>query len=373
MYKRILCLLCAAALLVLASCSASDEPITEASDTISVATSAVSQDETEDGAEVGAKSNTANENEEDGALSVSVSEGVIGFASSAPTQVEEEESTSQNTVSATGYYPFEIQYQNHNGSPVIIKSFKVPSDINPESLVENDFKEDNYIYSRRDILMKESEDVMESKTVAEVINFATEDNDQATLLSTLTPIIEYNEGGYSGQLKLDYASIVSAEAGETSYSYPIRKIVEVEKLTDNDYAFLNKEMNGLTLESAEWDLHNGVQRAEATIPGEYTAQAVYTGVGYGSKVTGYNNTAYYTGTVTRTVEGVSVFSVVYKGIKDPSIIEEVVEEFPWTGVLVVLTSLILLGGIAVLLFFKIIPMIKRRGSRNGPPPITVPD
>ncbi len=373
MFKRILCLLCVAALLALSACSASDQSTAETGNTISVATSTVSQDDTKSDGESDAESYTANEEVGDGALNVSVSEGVIGFASDKPTQIDEKEGTAKNTVSATGYYPFEIQYQNHNGSPVIIKSFKVPSDVNPEFLVEDDFKEDNYIYSRRDILMKESEDIIESKTVAEVINFASEDNDQATLLSTLTPVIEYNEGGYTGQLTLDYASIVSADAGETSYSYPIKRVVEVDRLADNDYAFLDKEMDGLTLMSADWNLHNGVQRAGATIPGDYTAQAVYTGVGYGSKVTGYNNTAYYTGTVTRTVEGTSIFSVVYKGMKDPSIIEEVVEEFPWTGVLVVLASLILTGGGLSLLFLKIIPMLKSRGNRNGPPPVTVPN
>lgn len=300
-------------------------------------------------------------------FSVSVSDGVIGTTASEPTEVQRDEDDG-TTVSATGLYPFEINYENHNGAPVIIKSFKVPPGFDAASLVEEDFTEDGFIYSKKDILMSEPETLTVGKTVAEPISFMTEDNEQATLLSTLAPVIDYNEGGYSGQLTLDYASILSAVAGEESYSYPIKRTVEVNNLADNDYAYLDKDMNGLTLVSADWDLRNGVQRAETMIPGHYTAYATYTGTGYGTRVTGYLNTAYYTGYVTRTYEGNTIYSIVYKGIQDPATVSNI----PWTGIFIVLGLLALAGGVAMLLLFKIIPAIRNRNNGGGTPPVQVP-
>lgn len=303
-------------------------------------------------------------------FAVSVSDGVKGIPSAEPTEVRRMENDGLPS-SAAGLYPFDIQYENRSGSPVIIKSYKVPPGSDPASLVEEDFEEDGYLYSRKDILMREPEMITVGKTVAEPISFATEDNDQASLLASLYPIIDYNEGGYSGQLTLDYASIISAVAGEESYAYPIRKTVEVNNLADNDYAYLDKSRNGLTLADADWNLQDGVQRAETMIPGHYTAYATYTGTGYGTRVTGYLNTAYYTGYVTRTYEGDTVYSIVYRGIQLPADTDE--DAFPWNGVFIVLGLLALTGAAAALLFFKVIPALRNRNNGDGgPPPVEVP-
>lgn len=255
MYKRILCLLCAMALIMLSACAAGDEattetdptePVTVTETTIAmndnaseaiIASDATSEEESDGSFSVsaeegvqgdGAENSAESKVDESDPLSMTVSEGVIGYSPANQTQLTDSEGAARSTAPEIGYYPFEIQYQTHNGSPVIIKSFKVPAGISPEDLVEGDFKEDDYIYSRRDVLMKESEEETDTKTVYEEIQFATENNEQATLLASLAPVIDYNEGGYSGQLVLDYSSIISSVAGETSYSYPIRRVVEVK-------------------------------------------------------------------------------------------------------------------------------------------------
>jgi len=303
-------------------------------------------------------------------FTISVSDGVIGQNNSGPTEVQrgEDDNTTANLI---GFYPYEIRYENHNGAPIIIKSFKVPAGHDPDSLIEEDFEEDGFIYSKKDVLISEAEKITDGKTVAEAISFATEDNEQASILAAISPIIDYSEGGYTGQLALDYASIMSTIASEESYSYPIRRTVEVSNLDDNDYAYLNKNLNGLTLTGVDtWDLSNGVQRAETMIPGQLTAHAVYTGTGYGTKVTGYTNTAYYTGYVTRTYEGDAVYSIVYKGVEDPSSV--VKNEIPWTGIFATLAILVLIGGAAALLFLKVIPAIRNRNNGGGTPPVEVP-
>lgn len=272
-----------------------------------------------------------------------------------------------DTGDETALFPFEIKYEKRNDTPVIIKSFRVPAGTDPMSLVEEDFTEDGFLYSKDDILKSEPEVLTSGKTVAESVVFSTEDNEQATILAALNPIIEYNEGGYTGQLMLDYDSITSSVAGKESYSYPIRKTVDVSHLADNDYAYLDKNMNGLTLEEADWDLHNGVQRADTMIPGWYAAQATYTGTGYGTKVTSYTNTANYTGYVTCTTQGDAVYSILYKGIKDPA--QNVI---PWVGIASAIGLMVLVGA-AGFVVCKGVPKLRHRNRADTtPPPVEVP-
>ena len=356
MKKRILSLLCAAMILTMTALPASAQT-----------TGSESQNLTEPPA----TSSSVDGVEATDGFTLSVADGVKAQSDSGPTEVQRD-AMDESTVSAIGIYPFEIQYTNHNGAPVIIKSFKVPAGYNPDLLVEDEFTEDGFIYTKKDVLMKEPELITEGKTVAEAINFTTEKDDQATLLAAITPVIDYRQGGYSGQLVLDYASIMSTVADEEAYSYPIRRTVEVNNLGDNDYAYLDKNMNGLTLVSADWNLQNGVQRAENMIPGQYTAHATYTGTGYGTRATGYTNTAYYTGYVTRTFEGDAVYSIVYKGIQDPTTIITKAP-IPWAGIFTIFGLTLLIAGAGWFLIFKVIPAIRNRGNGGDGPPVQVPD
>lgn len=216
--------------------------------------------------------------------------------------------------------------------------------------------------------MDKAEEVVTEKTIAEPIVFTTEDDDPETIRAALEPIMEYDEGGFSGQLLLDYDSIVSVAADKKTYSYPIVKTVEINNLADNDYAYLDKKMGNLTLAEADWELQNGVQRADEMIPGAYTAYATYTGTGYGTKITGYNNTAYYTGTVTRVTEGDTICSIVYKG-------EHII---PWTGVFAALGLLALAAAVVVMVMRGIIIIpsmtaaLDKRKHNDTPPPVEIP-
>ena len=291
--------------------------------------------------------------------SITVSDGVIGFGGDVPKQIINDQETDGTTVSSIGVYPYEIRYDSHNGSPVVIKSFKVLAGYDPASLIENDFEDNGFSYTHKDILKNDPQILQDNKMVAQTVTFSTPDDDQATVMSMLTPLIEYNEGGYSGQLELDYNTIQSTVAGTESYSYPITRTVEYNNLDNNDYAYLDKELDGLTLQGADWTELGG-----ARLPG-YIATATYTGIGYGSKVTGYNNMAVYKGTVSRIYEGETTYSIVYQGTKLAS-------DFPWAGVGV---GLLLLAIIAAAVFFLVTRVLPGLGSRNrkSPPPIDVPN
>lgn len=307
-------------------------------------------------------------------VNINVSDGVIGFGSSNPTEANVDETTNEpkknvSTVSAVGMYPFEIKYDNHNGSPIVIKSFRVPAKFDPDTLVEEDFEDTGYTYSKKDILKNEPTTKTEQKLVAQSVTFSTEDNKEATIMAALNPVIDYAEGGFSGQLELDTNSIQTVPAGQASYSYPIQKTVEYNSLDRNDYAYLDKSVDGLTLQGADWTTMGGSQRGDEIVPSSYNAKATYTGTGYGTKVTGYTNTATYKGQATRTLDGDSVYSVIYQGTK---IVDE--SNIPWAQIGIGFALVVFACGLTFLTMTKIIPAIaarrsNKRGKNDGDVPI----
>ena len=257
--------------------------------------------------------------EESSNMTVTVEEGLIGFkgVNSKPKDKGKE------------YFPFEISHERDEKAPVIIKSYLVSADCNPERLVEEDFRENGFEYSKVDILVEKPRAKREEKLISVPVKFATDDNKKETLKGTLEPVIDYCEDGFKGQLKLDYDSIVSVADKENSFSYPIMKTIEYNNLDSKDYAYIKKQADGLKLKDVDWELQNGSEL--------YTAYANYEGVGYGKRVAEYKNTAFYIGTVAKEIEGEKVCSVVYKGKRI----------FPWGDIATVTVGLAFVGGILV--------------------------
>lgn len=315
--------------------------------------------------------------EEGSSIAVTVTDGVLGYQEQAnesgsepeePVSEEKEEEAQDTTVARTGYYPYSIQYEEQNGKPIIIKSFKLPVNVDPSTLIEDEWEEDGYRYTKSEILMDEPEQIVDERTIAEPIVFETEDDDPETIRAAIEPIMEYNQNGYTGQLTLDYDSISTTESDTENYSYPISKTIEVNNLPDNDYAYLKKEMDGLTLQSADWELQSSVQRVDDLIPGTYTAYATYTGTGYGTRATSYTNTAYYTGSVKRVTDGDMICSIVYRG--EPLV--------PWAAIFAAVALLAVAGAVAVMILRGIIIVpalagwLAKRRSNNEKPPVEVP-
>lgn len=304
----------------------------------------------------------------DGDASVVVSNNSIGFAE--PSNDEKyvvEVSEYNKPLNRLGAYPFEIKYDTFNNMPVILKSFKVPKDFDPEGLVERDFEENGYVYSRKEIVKSEAAPNVEEKQVSQSVSFTTESDEDATLHSYLDQFLDYAEEGFYGQLELDVSSIYSVAAETKTYSYPIRKVVEVGNLNNNDYIYLNKSDGNLVLQRANWVPGGGTQRGDIILPSAYTAEAVYTGIGYGSKVISYDNTAIYKGTVKKTTDGDMLYTIIYQGVKiKPE------SNIPWIGMLIGTVILAAIGCAAFFLITKILPNISFRKKKN-PPSIDIPN
>ena len=219
-------------------------------------------------------------------VGISVEDGVIGFATGFPAEVNNSENNS-STVSSIGYYPFEIQYVTHNGAPVIIKSFRVPAGFDPAVLVEADFEDTGSImYSNKDILKNELPPTLEQRMEADQVTVMTDSDDMETLLAAFPMFLDYSVGGFAGKLELDVNSIQSRATDKEVTSHPVRRTAEYNNLDRNDLAYIPKTLGNLTLADVKWTPMGGSQRGDEIIPSYYNALATYTGTGYGENVTG---------------------------------------------------------------------------------------
>jgi len=265
-----------------------------------------------------------------------------------------------------GFFPFEIRYETHNGAPVIIMSFRVPVDTDPSVLVERDFEDSGHLFSMRHILLADTITNTEQKVVAQTVSFVTEEDGVAVMAQVLTPLIDFNEGGFVGQLELDRTSIQSIATGMESYSFPIRRVVEIANLDRNDLYSVPRSEGSLTLQDVTWLPEGGQMRGDIMLPEGYTAQALYAGVGRGERATGFENIAVYRGTVSRSVESENVFSVIYHGVK----VAPDSSGFPFSlnYVAVAVVSILVTAGVLFLVLTKVIP-VRRRGGLSDVPPI----
>ena len=110
--------------------------------------------------------------------------------------------------------------QNLNGSQQVIKTFTIPADQDPQSLIEQPFELEGYLYTFANIVKKENV-VDESKIHTEVITLETEQDDLALTLGQLKPTIEYDDGEFSGTLALDHTSLNTEASGYKTKSYTV--------------------------------------------------------------------------------------------------------------------------------------------------------
>ena len=185
----------------------------------------------------------------------------------------------------------------------IVKLYDAPPGYAPERLKEADFEKQGVRYHATDVLRVREIYKEERKLAAQTVTVSHENKDAAPL----TPILDYELDGFTGQLRLDYSSVSTTPSGTNRYSYQVTDTREIAGLARNDTYAIPKtaQKNGVSLSLADV--------AWTSMGGSYTALATYTGTGYGSHAAGYTTTASYVGEVRReTLESVT-WQVVYEG------------------------------------------------------------
>ena len=214
--------------------------------------------------------------------------------------------------------PTDTVVQNLNGSQQVIKTFTIPADQDPQSLIEQPFELEGYLYTFTNIVKKENA-VEESRPHTEIITVETDKNDLALILQQLKPIVEYDDGVFRGILALDHTTINTEASGYVPKSYTVSEVKTIGQLDRNDMSYVPsttvKNGRTLSLANVEWQVTGTDLVGEALVPSSYQAVATYSAKATYQAATGYITTAEYTGEITR--EGVESITYVltYLGTK----------------------------------------------------------
>lgn len=214
--------------------------------------------------------------------------------------------------------PTDTVVQNLNGSQQVIKTFTIPADQDPQSLIEQPFELEGYLYTFTNIVKTENA-VEESRPHTEIITVETDKNDLALILQQLKPTVEYDDGVFRGTLALDHTTINTAASGYVPKSYTVSEVKTIGQLDRNDMSYVPsttvKNGRTLTLANVEWQVTGTDLVGEALVPSSYQAVATYSAKATYQAATGYVTTAEYTGEVTH--EGVESITYVltYLGTK----------------------------------------------------------
>lgn len=204
----------------------------------------------------------------------------------------------------------DVRLVNENGQNLLIKTWEVPADYDPEQLTEADMEKGGYRYKKSYVMLISENNQVDTKLASQTITVTHQEKDGAA--ARLLPLMDYDQDGYKGQLALQSDSIYTEAAQKNSYAYTVTNTKEYTGLERNDPYGIPKTTvkNGVTLELADIDW---TPMGE----GSYRAVASYAGTAYGSNVTEYTSTATYLGEVTKETLGSVTYAVVYEGSPIP--------------------------------------------------------
>ena len=235
--------------------------------------------------------------------------------------------------------PTDTVVQNLNGSQQVIKTFTIPADQDPQSLIEQPFELEGYLYTFTDIVKTENA-VEESRPHTEIITVETDKNDLALILQQLKPTVEYDDGVFRGTLALDHTTINTEASGYAAKSYTVSEVKTIGRLDRNDMSYVPattiKNGRTLSLANVEWQVTGTDLVGEALMPSQYQAVATYSAKASYQAATGYVTTAEYIGDVTH--EGVESVTYVltyigteanHKGVSAAQVGAFFADHFPW--------------------------------------------
>ena len=268
--------------------------------------------------------------------------------------------------------PTDTVVQNLNGSQQAIKTYTIPPDQDPATLIEEPFELEGFLYTFANIVKTENP-VEETKVHTEIITIETAKKDLSVVLENLDPTIEYDDGVFKGRLALDHTSIVTEAAGYTTKSYTVTETKPIGQLDRNDMSYVPattvKDGRTLTLANVEWQVTGTDLVGEALMPSSYQAIATYSAKASYNAATGYITTAEYVGEVTH--EGIESITYVltYLGeevIPEPEQTDGITDMISNVGDFFIANWPFLLGGAGLIaaIVCGVLLMRNRRKARN---------
>lgn len=240
-----------------------------------------------------------------------------------PTTSADKEKEVQEIKEATipKIYPVSVYETTENGSKQIIKTYELGTDESPVDIPRESFERDGWCYELTDIIKKETAaaDVREH---TKAVNIDTDTKEIDKIVNLLAPTMEYSsDDGYAGILNLDIQSISVGTAGTKNSTFTVSAVREYPHLSSNDTSLVPKTItdNGrtMTLSGVNWRTATSSSVDYNELPNTYTAVATYTTTGSKTVVTGYTTIADYKGTISKMINGKTVYTAIFHGTEIP--------------------------------------------------------
>lgn len=250
------------------------------------------------------------------------------------------------------FLPLDVQVKMEDGVKLLVKTYEVTSDVEPQQLVEQNPIRGGVEYMLRETLREELPGTAEQKAASRTISISSESDQRSEILPLLPEFLDYSENRFTGRLTLEADNLTTEVESTSSYSYEVSDTRQFYGLARNDPYYIpktsTKNRMTLSLVDVAWSPTGGNEAAPL-----YSATATYTGNAYGSKTDGYLVTAQYSGSVERTVPGNVRYSIVYEAVPVPIL----PESFDWqkAGLISVCT----LGGCTLVVFAVL--LLKKHG------------
>ena len=272
------------------------------------------------------------------------------------------------TSAAALEVPTNTVVQNLNGSQQLIKTYVLPPETDPQTLVEEPFEQEGYLYTFAEIV-KEENLISDASYHRETVTVNSETDDLSRILEQLKPSIDYDDGTYKGTLALDHTSIHTEASGYETRSSTVTATKTIGPVDRNDMSYVpaTTVKNGVTLKlsGVDWQVTGTDLVGDALSPSSYQAVASYSGKSYYKAATGYVTTADYVGQISQNgVESVT-YQVKYLGTEDGRLEPGGSTISKVTGALLPMLPYVLTGlGLLALIVLAIMLMRSRREART---------
>ena len=253
------------------------------------------------------------------------------------------------------FTPVSVEPIEINGVPTLSKTYEMPPDFDPAALKEQPFEQDGYWY-RYERMDKTVHHKTETQDAEDTITIDAPSSDLTTVIDRLPVTKTYAKDGFIGDLMLDLQSIkVEATGYKTVTDSHPHSVTKSYTLPYNDRSLVPEavQADGLSLPRTGLTWTEAANVSDSDVPNSWTATAVYSKTTYTSRqvATGYQASAVYRGTISKTSVDHVAYTVTYIGSKLPIL--------PFLDPDVTISQVVVACGAAALLLLLMIILVIR--------------
>ncbi len=212
--------------------------------------------------------------------------------------------------------PISVTTAELNGQQILTEVYQAGQEIDPESLIKDDFTKGEFIYSYDNITKEETESI-EKKNVTQTVEMQSNTKDLSKNIDLFAATIEYtDEDGFTGTLNFDPKSVTTEVNGYRTKHSTVKDTKTYDGLPYNDPTLIPQsvEKNGHQLSVSDIQWQEETLAENGSIPTSYKAVVTYSKSLSSSVASGYTVTAEYAGEVAKNDQSDIVYTITYTGL-----------------------------------------------------------